>query len=513
MSYRFSSLNCKRYSFDGLSSGQMDASEWVYAGEGGKHAVFEYVGANYDWQGKAIRFKKKPNCGVTTTIESDAAAFVGEIIVPLLSPYVDAPQYILLPFMFVKELLNMALSSKKVPDVRLESWDIADDPSGNNDPVPAVLLWNYKKLPGDVAVSCLSLEIKPKAGYLAVSPLVCPANRAKYNYSRFTILQDLTAQGRVKKGWQSDGEFFKSAYNPLDLYSGDLTRIRSSLEHLFSLPQNNLKVWFENHELVGLSEKHTDDRLVAKKAAMAIFHSEINDLESQLIPLLSEVLFQENILSTLLRLQKLDVMDADGIILIYHHLENLCDGDLESVNRMLGEKLVLSNSYVFGSTSEPGSLASPFNGPNCPTLNLLTDEIQQFAIRLCNHQMDEQGMDQAYESTVACVARLSKEVCVFLIQNWLFSLAMSDVSLFVTIRPATRSELPKRWNLDYERHTIIRPQTTFEPGLAVKSYVVDGERHLHGWFYSIKLIDCDNKPVSKLKSRAKKEAIIQFFQR
>lgn len=491
----------------------MNAAEWVYAGEGGKHAVFEYMGANRDWQGKAIRFKKKPTYGVTNTIESDAAAFVREIVVPLLSPYVDIPQHILLPFMFVKDLLNIALSNNKVPDVRLGSWDITADLYGNNDAIPAVLLWNYKKMPGDVTVSCLSLEIKPKAGYLAISPLVHPANRAKYKYSRFTILQDLTAQGRVKKGWQSEGEFLKSTYNPPDLYSGNLTRIRSSLEHLFSRPQNNLKVWFENHELFGLSEKHTDDHLFAKKAAMAIFHSETNDLESQLIPLLAEVLFQENILSTLLRLQKLDVMDADGIILIYNHLENLCNGDLESVNRMLGEKLVLSRSHVFGSTSEPGSLASPFDGPDCPTLNMLTEEIRQFANHLFNQQMDEQGMDKAHERTVACIARLSKEVCVFLIQNWLFSLAMSDVSLFVTIRPAIRSELPNRWNIDNERHSIVRHQTASQPGLAVKSFVVDGEPHLYGWVYSIKLIDCDNKPVSKLKSRAKKEAFIQFFQR
>jgi len=494
----------------------MDALAWAYAGEGGKHAIFQYIGTG-EWEGQVIRLKKSDICGSAVNARmkrDDSTAFVRDIVIPLLSPYVDLPQEIQLPWDFVVELRQQALASRMIPSARMKSWNIALQQFRNNQvAVPATLLWNYKCFPGDSCAGCLSLEIKPKAGYLAISPLVSHKNRAKHKYSRFAILQDLAAKGIIKKGWQSEEDFLKSAYNPLDFFSGESERIIASLRNLFVQPQNNLKAWYENRELFGISEKHPDYEHFSRKAAREIFGCGINYLEMQLIPLLAEILVQETLLSALLRLQKLDIIDADGAILIFNHLLELYHGDFDAVNRVLSEQPVLISTNDRQSKQGPRILESPFKDPNCPTLKALTDEIQNFAKNLIHNQMDKTAMDLAYERAITCVTHLSKEASVFLIQNWLFSLAISDVSLFVSIRRADGFQSPHDWpSIEDEKHCILCPQSDIGPGLVGKLTMVDGKQDFQKWAYSIKLVDCDNKPVSKLECRAKEETMIQFFQ-
>lgn len=491
----------------------MDSSCWRYAGEGGKHAVFEYLGTG-EWEGRAIRFIKNDICGdpAKSKLRPNSSGFVKAIVVPLLSPFIDSPCDIFLTRSFVEELRQQALERGEIPQSRQKSWNTSNHQC-RNDPVPATSLWNYKRIPEDSYTTFLTLEIKPKAGYLAVSPLVCPVNRAKYKYSRFTILQELTAQGRITKGWQAEGDFVKSAYNPIDLYSGDFDKVSEGLRSLFAQPQNNLKVWFGDLELIGMSGQHRDYRNLATEAAQVIFRSEVEDLDGVLIELLTEILVQENLLSKLLQLQKLDVVDADGALLIYQRLIDVCDGDLDFVNRLLSEMPVLSNNWRRTPSSPSlGPVESPFEVPNCPTLKPLADHINKFASALAGDHMDKQGMDQSYERAVAYISCLSSDVCVFLIQNWLFSLAMSDVSFFVTIRPSEALTLPKMCGVGNGRYQIIRQQSFTGPGLAVKSCTIHGECEVTGWVYSIKLVDCDNKPVSKLHGRSKKEALIKYFQ-
>ena len=491
----------------------MDSSCWRYAGEGGKHAVFEYLGSG-EWKGRAIRFSKNDAWGAPTKskLRYESPGFVKAIVVPLLSPFIDAPCDIFLTRSFMEELRMQAMEGTKIPQSRRKSWNTFNNQC-RNDPVPATSLWNYKKIPGDSSTTYLTLEIKPKAGYLAVSPLVCPVNRAKYKYSRFTILQDLTAQGRITKGWQAEEDFVKSAYNPLDLYSGDFEKVSEGLRCLFANPQNNLKVWFGDLQLIGLSGQHQDYKTLATEAAQVIFRSEMDNFDEVLITLLAEILLKENLLSKLLELQKLDVVDADGALLIYKHLLDICDGDIDSVHQSLG-KLPVLNSNWRRTTSTPslGLVESPFKVPNCPTLKPLADIINEFASALTYNQMDKQYMDQAYERAVTCISSLSRDVSVFFIQNWLFSLAMSDVSFFVTIRPSEVQKVPKVCGVSNGRYRILQKQSDTESGLAINSRIVHGDCAVYGWVYSIKLVDCDNKPVSKLHGRSKKEALIKFFQ-
>jgi inositol-pentakisphosphate 2-kinase len=143
-------------------------------------------------------------------------------------------------------------------------------------------------------------------------------------------------------GWKvvsASSLFQSSRYDPLDLFSGDLHRIRQAVQNLVTCPQNNLKVWLGDEALIGAPPARSspkwellgndwwsrDDR----------YSPSATNVESFVVDMVASVLDGENLLSNLLPLQKLDIVDADGAILLYDRLVQLVGGSLDDAERLL----------------------------------------------------------------------------------------------------------------------------------------------------------------------------------
>ena len=243
--------------------------QWDYRGEGGKHAVYSCS----EYQGKLLRVEKQvlssdalspsPEC------EHRDVSFIRGTVKPFLGCFVDVPLSACLDSEVAKDLRRRAMESGRVPASRVASWDTH---SKRRDPL-ALLVEDYS--------SPMSIELKPKAGYCAFSPLVDPRRRFKYQSSRYTWMRP------------------DARYNPLDLFSNDLKRVEHALESLVEEPRNNL-----------FGECH--------------------------VPVVATILYGEPLLARLLEMQRLDWVDADGAVLIYDrlvatygrdHVERLIDGD------------------------------------------------------------------------------------------------------------------------------------------------------------------------------------------
>ena len=309
----------------------MKATDWQYAGEGGKHALFSFRaaadGEKSPWFiGRLLRLEKTllaeaPHKEDVTTNNDPADSgsnhlpihneddqkerikdfrFLRQIVKPQLEQYFDLPDTLPLSWSFLKELREITLNRQPcpIPKSRLKSWTAKDSHERKNKLPLGALLWDYRSnlpeagsqmQPGseETPRCCsLSVEIKPKAGYLPVSPLVDPNHTVKYYRSRFVLLQELDRLGyqdQVPRGWRassskshsnhssnsfSDPKETKgqvpvstsasvvnstiSTYDPLDLFSMDYERIQRAVTAMWNCPQNNFKLWLSDassHEM------------------------------------------------------------------------------------------------------------------------------------------------------------------------------------------------------------------------------------------------------------------------
>jgi hypothetical protein len=719
--------------FDSMHT--MDAKEWKYEGEGGKHALFSFLPMTPSssstlnsskhqrlqrWQGRLLRISKKDlrmaataqrpigladrpttrlvdpqksvtpsrqvkaegegtRGGILETIHHalDSLCYVQHFVAPALSEtYVDIPQLVALDGIFLDQLRDQTLAldndtetdqCPRIPQSRRKDWQkraatqLALEPkiatttsiSSAEETRPTILSslpqphepqlvygmllvdykqWTWNSQPSVISNSesissnkfsnissskkntTISIEIKPKAGYKAFSPLVDPMHRIKYQETRFSLSQQLYAQGHIQKGWTlqdtvktrnhdekkdattSAGTstprtisrpFQVSAYDPMDLFSTVPSRIQAALSNLFSCPQNNLRVWQGDHQVIGLGssdDENKDDVGLATDSSIHCCPKYLNsksktdvqsrsskcgtgihpnsdyskDFLAQILPgIIASILYQERLLPRLLQLQRLDILDADGAILVYHRLVELYGGSHEDAERALDDyttysssrnsygatpKVAVNDESPSGISSLPPDLlsASPFPllGLKSGMVNSLCLEIQRFRNLMEGEGINnedssfseprqlpsEEDMTRIRKECLRQIELLSTQESIYLLQNWLLSLSMCDVSLFVTLRPGHQKEEP-----DHEatipfttrpggvvyppttssRTTIVHTADGKNPGLLVY-HDVDGSSQT--FYYTLKVIDCDNKPAKKLRSREEKESPFRLLQ-
>eukprot|EP00540_Astrosyne_radiata_P018268 CAMPEP_0116856676 /NCGR_PEP_ID=MMETSP0418-20121206/20070_1 /TAXON_ID=1158023 /ORGANISM="Astrosyne radiata, Strain 13vi08-1A" /LENGTH=361 /DNA_ID=CAMNT_0004490155 /DNA_START=123 /DNA_END=1208 /DNA_ORIENTATION=+ len=355
------------------------------------------------------------------------------------------------------------------------------------------LHWNYQRFFPYHHGPCWSIEIKPKAGYRATSPLVSPRRRAKYRFPRFQILQQLAWEGHIRKGWMSSSQrrIPPSLYSPLDLFSMDITRIHRALQDLLKTPQNNLKIWRDETQILGVGCETKD-----------IHHN-----MQGILSIVQEILWTEDLLPRIKQLQTLDILDADGAVLVYEHLVRLCNGSnnlAESLLDDIPQDLCLPHWHHQKQHLE----ASPFHLPpnGCHSLDRLLELYHRFQEPLSVWLSDlpgnssEKKMDSIQKACVECVLSLSEDACLYLLRNWLLSLVMCDVSVFVTICPQTET----LGVVPHERTwKVVQRQQEAAPGIITSGEV--------SWRYTIKVVDCERKPSRKLQGRGKAEEAIELF--
>jgi inositol-pentakisphosphate 2-kinase len=522
----------------------MDASEWRYVGEGGKHALFAYhpVGnCNERWQGRLIRLRKRDlarsatlsqNCvavkaGKSLSEPEDPLYYIRNVVAPSIS-YVDIPEIIPLDWCFLNRLRQRTLLDGRIPPSREEDWSLPASSKFHDytDTITGMLVHDYRRLSLPDSISGklmsegrISIEIKPKAGYIAFSPLVHPLHRVKYQKSRFILLQKLHQQGHVEKGWTNSSQRIEmSEYDPIDLFSNDRSRMRRAIASLFSCPQNNLRIWYNDSPLIADKLNAAESKTLSSEIIQSIF--DLSDpespghlLESIIGDIILSILYYENLLPRLLKLQELDILDADGAVIVFQRLVELCGGCHKKAERKLD---TLDLPKATSDHRDELLNVSPFEiSRDALNIALLCDEIAEFRQKLDStaptlppsNQLDDLRM-----RVIRRIESLSVEECQFLLLNWLFSLAMCDVSIFITFQVIQRaSEVPN--NADLSSHQERKPtlQTTIlggaDAGLGQFSCSVNSKTV--SCAYNIRLIDCDRKPANKLRLRQEKELVFR----
>ena len=344
---------------------------------------------------------------------------------------------------------------------------------------------------------------------MAFSPLVHPLHRSKYQRSRFVLLQQLYQLGQVKKGWVNPSKRIQlSEYDPLDLFSNDEERMRKAVSKLFACPQNNLRIWYNDSPLVSQSLSELDFESLYNEIVQSDFDY-LNPwkptrlfVESFVSNILISILCKESLLQKLLQFQELDILDADGATLVWERLVHLCGGSESQAETVLGTFEISDAST--GSQESPLQ-SSPFK-LDCDATNLasLCKEFAQFRCFLEGNlqgSASHRRLDEEHNRAKKKVNSLMLEECKYLLLNWLLSLAMCDVSLFITLR-GMRSTIEKPEDISNPRVQTQRSEGAHTE-LGNVSYSTGAQTV--SFAYDVKLIDCDRKPASKLRQLHERE--------
>ncbi|KAJ0548763.1 putative inositol-pentakisphosphate 2-kinase [Helianthus annuus] len=358
-----------------------DAADWIYRGEGGLNIVLAYAGSSPNFIGKVLRVrkikKKKDSEGPAAALSEherlvwkdvggqqllsaptkDIAnhAYAQFVLCPLLgSQHVDAGVRVLVTKEFLELIHNAVLLHRPswrvdnggvntLLDSALLMSDHSIFPHGNsssssssytsfcgkhnqNAPKHTPFLSNYllticfsptiKAIHEEQQV-CISVEIKPKCGFLPTSGFIREENAAKRRISRFRLHQILKFHQRKISQI--------SEYDPLDMFSGSKGRVAKSVKDLFLTPQNNFRVFLDGRLVFGSLGGEVDDTNTqiaeAFEDTLKGFFKTDDDGGMRIpefLQLVAGAVSESGILDRLLQVQKLDAFDIEGAIHAYY---------------------------------------------------------------------------------------------------------------------------------------------------------------------------------------------------
>ncbi|KAJ7957777.1 Inositol-pentakisphosphate 2-kinase [Quillaja saponaria] len=369
---------------------QKDAADWVYRGEGAANLVLAYSGSSPTFIGKVMRIQKATRIG-SDSVRSPTALtgqerllwgdieeliaspnkdiagqlYVKYVMTPLLgSKYVDAGMRVLAPREFLEAIEKNIICQRPAWRIDAAKVDTLCD---------AVLLLSDHSLfhNGNLEGSpCVSVEIKPKCGFLPDSRFISEGTAIKKQITRFRLHQALKLH---------HGEISEiSEYNPLDLFSGSKERIHKAIKDLFSTPQNNFRVFLNGALIFGGSGGGADNTNIPIAEAFedelkSIFQGDDGLHTESLLQLVSEAVHKSGALERLLEVQKLDNVDVEGAIHAYYDIVNqqcmVCRqlGEEEASKKYtslhsvpLDESLKIVKDYLIAATAKDCSLMVSF---------------------------------------------------------------------------------------------------------------------------------------------------------
>lgn len=363
-----------------------DVSDWAYRGEGALNLVLAYTGTSPAFIGKVLRVQKAPKNGSGKFIRStvltaeerllwndvkavvssetlDVAAqnYVRDVMTPLLgTEHVDAGVRVRVSMEFLECIDKNVLPHR--PTWRVDAAIV------NTLCSYALLISDHSVFPhGAKGVPCVSIEIKPKCGFLPQSKYITEENHIKRNVSRFRMHQTM------KLHRKEVSEI--SEYDPLDLFSGIKDRIYKAMRALFRTPQNNFRVFLNGSLIFGGSgggtnatNSKTADSL--EKCLQDFFNVEEGKRTQALLQLLTKTICETGVLQKLLEVQKQDVFDVEGAIHAYYNIisqpcracqhvgKDPSSHELHSIP--LNESLKIVRSYLIAATVKDCSLIISF---------------------------------------------------------------------------------------------------------------------------------------------------------
>ncbi|KAK9165462.1 hypothetical protein Scep_000653 [Stephania cephalantha] len=367
---------------------EADAANWVYRGEGAANVVLGYAGSSPAFVGKVIRIQKSPRSTAKCTAETSTLSthenllwkeyimsstskeisqllFVQNVMVPLLgSEHVDPGMHVPVSRVFLEAVEKNILGQR--PPWRVEGGKV------NTLSDTALLISDHSIFPhgGHQETRCISIEIKPKCGFLPCSRFIAEDNDTKRCITRFQMHQVLKLhQGEISQ---------LSDYNPLDLFSGSHNRINKAIKALFTTPQNNFRI-FVNGSLVygGLGcsadSSNFDRGGELEDMLEGIIQADHGQRLETFLLLIGETIFSSRVLAPLLEAQKLDSLDIEGAIHAYYNIMSqpchVC-GDLvdsktlqmyQSLHSIsLEESVKIVRDYLIAATAKDCSLMISF---------------------------------------------------------------------------------------------------------------------------------------------------------
>ncbi|KAK8696168.1 hypothetical protein V6N13_001305 [Hibiscus sabdariffa] len=316
---------------------QKDAVDWVYRGEGAANLVLAYNGSSPVFMGKVMRIQKSQRKGKSRVHENEGLTaherllwreykelmvwpnreivqqlYVKHVMSPLLGPqHVDAGTRVHVTKEFLLSVEKNVTCRR--PACRIDSSQV----DVNRDSV--LIISDHSVFMNGTLKGgpCITVEIKPKCGFLPISRFISEENAVKRTTTRFKMHQELKLHN------QEISEY--SEYNPLDLFSGSLDMICKAIEALYATPQNNFRV-FLNGSIVfgGLGGGAGSTTVLVGEA----FEDALKDVikagdglcKTSFIQLVAETVYTSGVLGQLLEVQKLDAYDIEGAIHAYYNI-------------------------------------------------------------------------------------------------------------------------------------------------------------------------------------------------
>ena len=474
----------------------------------------------------------------------------------VLREYIDDPVYINLSFNFIHSLYIKTIEGNRIkcniPISRYKDWCIEGLEMDTlekikchhcftTSTIQVSLYPNYRRhchyqqhyLSKRNMHNVLSIEIKPKAGYIPYSPLIQPQNIVKVFHSRYEILQQLHCRNIIDKGWSSSCKVGgmqqrnQSTYNPLDLFSQEMENKTRAIKALFECPQNNLKVVYNQTLLYGHNINHIEQKNLYLEVLHGLFrqHQITCDgdighiLQMKIEELVTNILHHHsislmNIVQTLQR--KFDCLDVDGATVVYKRLVELCNGSLDEADELIDSDVLLFSKNVeeaekllrIEGLRDVNFYLSSCSDQVSSYLNLCQDFDELFLQRVrkldpCHDTLILHEFNTWHDRANEIVAKFDRNDCVGLLQNWLLSLMMCDLSFIITLSYST--ETIKH----IESNQCNHPYKFYTSPTTNTYHVLTSEGCT--FQYDIKIIDIDGKPARKLGNREKIEQYVQKF--
>ncbi|CAN6804433.1 unnamed protein product [Brassica oleracea] len=318
-----------------------DAVDWSYRGEGAVNLVLAYTGSSPSFLGKMMRIQKMPNDGKEDNGNTSGNGLTSheKVIWGECKELVSCQNKEIVEFLFVKHVMRPMLGHKHVnPGMRLlvakeflesvENIVTSQRPSWRADAASVDTNRNSVLLMDDLTLfahgrvedkPCLSVEIKPKCGFLPSSSFIAEENVIKKSITRFEMHQVLKLH---------DNEISEiSEYDPLDLFSGSKDRIHRAIRALYATPQNNFRVFLNGSLVFGglgggtcktTSKVEQDFEHLLKD----IIKTKDGSRANHFIELVAETVYTSGVLDHLLDVQKLDKYNIEGAVHVYYDLIN-----------------------------------------------------------------------------------------------------------------------------------------------------------------------------------------------
>ncbi|KAK8580884.1 hypothetical protein V6N12_071134 [Hibiscus sabdariffa] len=390
---------------------QKDASDWIYKGEGAANLILGYTGSSPAFIGKVMRIQKSQRNGKTVVKGSRALTTHERLIWRENEELTASPNREIVEQLYVKHVMSPLLGPKHV-DVGIRvhvtkeflksveknvtfhrpAWRVdSSQVDVNRDSV--LILSDHSVFPnGNLKDEpCITVEIKPKCGFLPISRFIAEENAVKKTVVRFRMHQVLKLLN------QEISEY--SQYNPLELFSGSKEGIQKAIEALYATPQNNFRVFFNGSIVFGSLGGGTDSTTAR--------------------------------VDQLLEVQKLDTHDIEGAIHAYYNITSqpcmVCRElskdklscrytSLHSIT--LDESLKIVKDYLIAATAKDCSLMISFRRKEdgLPSHNTVylesTDQVFEYKVNFIDLDLKPLKKMEAYyeldKKIVSCYSQMLK---------------------------------------------------------------------------------------------------------